>query len=963
MLGEGLSDALILLPTRRAVRDLTEALAEDTSTTLLPRLQTLADIDPDEPPFEPGYLTGMVAPAMSGAQRRYALAKIMAHFHTTTSDLPLSPASMLSLADPLMAILDDAAMEEIDLTKLHKLEELKSFAAKHFQDAAELFTILQNVWPNYLAEQGLMEPMARRVALLNALTRFWTENPPDHPVIIAGSTGTLTATAKLMDCVRHMPNGMIILPGVDTHLQESAWERITPDHPQGSLKALISRFGLSNRDIPDWPHIADALPRDLEPRRRVLSESLVPVKSTAEWPEQISKLRDSHPGRDIFEDAFEGLNVIEAQNVEEEALSIAILMRETLHTPKATATLITPDPSLARRVKARLERWDISVDYSQGQPLEETPLGSFLTTLLSLACEPTHPVHMTALAKHPLTGDCTQAVDWLSFERKTLRGKRLSVEAYTEKPQTKALLEPLKSLMSDTQQDCATWATALTQAAESLAATTDITGADRLWVGDSGEKAARLIEDLMRFGDNLGLMGLQDFSDIISLLMRGAVVRPRFGMHPRLQILGPLEARMLSADRIILGGLNEGTWPAPPVIDPFLSRTMRGELGLSLPERRYGLAAHDYAVLASAPEVFLTRARQGDSGPTVASRWLWRLQTLARGAFGDEAKKHLSPDKPYLEWARSLDYVKEKVSFVKRPAPTPPLEARWPRGRKLSVTRLRVWVRDPYSIYAKYILDLNPLRELDQPVGPAEFGTAIHDGIDKFCKRFPSALPEDATRQLLGELETQLLAQGYDTYKLVTVRPRLNRIATELIEWMRLRQSQGWQLAAIEKEGSTYFDALDFTLSAKADRIEKSAEGYAVIDYKTGTPPKPDVVQAGFDMQLPMTALLLEKGGFAQAGLSAQSTEDLLYVRVRGVGDGVEPCPLTGTVKRNDVRTTDDYVTDVWAVFERLVKEFDQESTGYTAQPRIQYSHDYGDYDDLARRGEWDQLGSEGEGS
>src|SRR5690606_40649772 len=103
-------------------------------------------------------------------------------------------------------------------------------------------------------------------------------------------------------------------------------------------------------------------------------------------------------------------------------------------------------------------------------------------------------------------------------------------------------------------------------------------------------------------------------------------LRPRFGRHPRLFIWGPLEARLQHADRIILGGLNEGTWPGDASIDPWLNRPMRAELAIEPPERRIGLAAHDFASGASAGGVVLTRALKVGGAPTVASRWLLRLR-------------------------------------------------------------------------------------------------------------------------------------------------------------------------------------------------------------------------------------------------------------------------------------------------------------------------------------------------
>jgi len=433
--GDRLADALILLPTRRAVRELADIFIGDTGAKILPRMRPLADIDPDEPPFEPGYLTGLVDPPMPGAKRKFELAKLIGHMHKAKGD-PLDPSARLALAEPLLAILDDAAMEEVGLSNIGKLEEIQKLAAKHFQEAARFYEILQLNWPRHIADQNMMELMTRRVALLNALTELWEEKNPDHPIIIAGSTGTLAATARLMNCVSHMQDGLIVLPGLDKNMPDSAWNdvrlkdgikdgkefRATPEHPQYALKRLISLFELERKDIA----AIGTEKRGENPRLALISEALVPADSTAGWPERITQLTKGAKNKNFFRDALDGLSIIEARTDDEEAMSIALIMRETVNEAGKTAALITPDPSLARRVKARMRRWNIDVDYSQGEPLEETQLGAFFTFILGIAQNPTAPLEMAALFKHPLTacGEVESQVrfHWTDLEQRRFRG-------------------------------------------------------------------------------------------------------------------------------------------------------------------------------------------------------------------------------------------------------------------------------------------------------------------------------------------------------------------------------------------------------------------------------------------------------------------------------------------------------------------------------------------------------------
>ena len=961
-LGTRLQDALILLPTRRAIRELGQYLIGDAGTGLLPRMRPLADIDPDEPPFEPGYLTGLVDPLMPGAQRRFALSTLMAHFHENTTGESLDPAARLALTDPLLAILDDAAMEEVSFSAADALDAIKGRAAKHFQDALKLYEILQQSWPHYLAEQGLMEPMARRVALLNALTRLWQEQPPDHPVIIAGSTGTLKATAKLIRCVAHMPEGFVILPGLDKRTKDVTWRNIQDDHPQKSLDNLIRTIGVERGDVADWLPTGRDTGHDA--RIRLISESLVPVEDTADWPARIETLRDHYTGDDFFRDALQGLSLLEARTDEDEAMAIAMAMRDVLETPKKTAALITPDAALARRVKARLRRWAVDVDYSQGEPLEETHIGEFFTAILNLVEDMESPLHLATLLNHPLCtlglaqGETAQA--WRVLEKAHFRGLRPALDVYQDSELIRSLmncLEPVVTQANGDPVDARRWSETLVTAAEVLAATDDLSGRARLWVEDAGEKAAGMLEELIRFGSELGEMNLPEFARLISKLMRGRVVRPRYGTHPRLQILGPLEARMLSADVIILGGLNEGVWPAAPPKLPFLSRDMRKALGLSLPERRFGLAAHDFSMLAAHPRVILTRAERSDDGPTVASRWIWRLKTLLSGALGEkEMEARLSADTPYLQWAQAVDAVDaDQVEPSVPPNPKPPFDARWPKGRKLSITKITQWIRDPYSIYARYILDLEPLKPLDAKPGPAERGNAIHKAVENFTREFRDRLAPNAVQALSQRLAEQLIAYGYDGAELAREKVRLDRLAGELVDHMQSSRESGVRVTGIEAYGAMLMPDINFTLTGKADLIEQSGDAYQVTDYKTGSTPTAKVVAAGFDPQLPLTANMIAAGAFKH--IRPGETEKLQYVKLSGTGKGVEVKAVHGTGR--DAKSVDDLRDLAGTTIRELVSAFDKPETPYPCQPRIQFTFDYSDYDDLARRGEWAQVGDD----
>ena len=969
--GDELQSGLILLPTRRAVRGLGEsfvrAAAEDgIRAALLPRLRPLADIDPEEPPFEPGELVGKVRPGIDPTLRRFEMARVVAAYHERAMDLPLDAATALAMADPLLAILDDAALEEAKLTETEAWARLMGEAAKHFQDAATLYKIIQDFWPARLSELSLEEPQTRKVKLLDALVVHWTDNPPDHPVIIAGSTGSLRATRRLMRVVANLPKGLVVLPGFQATDNDETWESIDEQHPQYAMKLLINGLDIDRGDVRDFvEEIVEDRSKNKHrmARTRLLEEALVPASRTYDWLKRIEKL-EADSGKAIFDDAIEGLSLIEARSDAEEALAIALILRESLEDKSQTAALVTPDQALARRVRARLARWDVEVDMSQGEPLAETSIGVFLDAVLKVSQKPQGPLEKAVIFGHALTGFGREPAEilkiWHRIERTAYRVETRPGDPKRDLHEIEVSLnDALKPLVElDGQAAPSVWASALITSSEQIAMRTEHHGSHYLWRGGAGERAAKLLENIIVYGDNLPQVDATGFVRLMRQLMTGSVVRPRGGTHPRLSILGPLEARMLDADIIILGGLNEGTWPATPSPGPFLSRGMRRAMRLSLPERRYGLAAHDFFELASNPTVYLTRSKRSDSGPTIASRWVWRLKTLLQGAVGkDGVEARLGTADHYLALAQKIDFVSaEDVTPAKPPRPMPPTDKRWTtkKGRSLSITEVKTFIRDPYSIYGKHVLGLKRLKDLDHQNGASEFGSAIHLGIENFLKANKAPFTEAGDAALIKSFNDAFSLFEYSPEVIAKEHARFKAIAESLRTEMNARYADGYKQEGLEVWGKAQIPDRDFTVRGQMDYVERGIDGYGFVDFKTGTPASDTEVAAGFDPQLPLAAFILRAGGLT--GHKPAGTARLGYMRIKGSNDDFKYSPV------GKKKSVDELVEDSIETLTKLIDRFDDPLTPYESQVRAQYTNSWSDFDELARRAEWAGMdGGEGD--
>ncbi len=925
----GLSDVLILLPTRRACRTLQQAFLRQSEgkALLLPRLLPLGDLDADELLLTAGV---SIAPAVSPRQRQLILSRLIAQQQPN-----LPTAQYLALAKALARLFDDSALEGASLDRLGGLVDGE--LAGHWQTTLNFISPLRTRWQDELNRLGLIDAAERRNLLLHAQAKAWREAPPNHPVLIAGSTGALPAIATLMQVVKDLPHGELVLPALPSASEcQDWWDQTDTTHPLCELKSLLATLAIPLDEIKLWPGVQDTSGS----RTALLHHALRPAQTSEAWA--IPQNFDSH-----------GLMRLDCATEQEEASTIALVLRQALTQLGRTAMLVTPDRNLGRRVAGLMQRWSIQVDDSAGTPLAKTESAVFLRLLLGHAAAPLNPSALLALLKHPMF------TAGRAMGQARRQAQRIELEALRQRPPVRELnaikikvpeladwiadiqaaLAPLFALFAQPKVELLGALKILITSAETLASTDAEPGSIRLWRGDYGQKLSDWLSELLTSAAELEPLAPQEIETVLLTLMSDSVVRPRYGEHPRLFILGPVEARLQQADWTILAGLNEGVWPAPPEPDPWLSRPMRKALGLKSPEARLGQEAHDFYSLASAPWVLLTRALRQDGTPTVPARWLSRLDTVLQGHFARP------PEVNWQALARSLD-VPEQVVPTTPPAPTPPRTA---RPKELYVTQIETWLQDPYALYAKKILRLKKLDPLDDDIGTAERGTFYHAVLHQFIKDNPRTLPANARTQLLELGEKVLQAQGLLSQRALWW-PRFER----LIDWF-LDHEAHWREQAFplgtEVEGH-YTLPGGFTVKAKADRIDrKHGGGLAIIDYKTGTLPAAKRQEIGLSVQLPLEGAIAQYGEFKD--IPKGEVDELTFWRLSG---GNPP----GEVKPFRAKTpAGESITDALDQLAALVAEFDNDHMSYHAEPYADHPPRFSDYRHLARWKEWALLGEE----
>ena len=931
---EVLASYKIILPTRRALRVLREAFLDETGgkPLLLPQMHALGDIDEEELSLAlmadenaPGLLE--IPPALPPLKRQILLA-------TTILKLPYYAKSFdqaLLLAAALGRLMDHVYTEGLDLQKLPSLVSAERLA-EHWQVTLTFMKILSQRWPEILAEQGVIDGADRRNRLLRALAGHWRKSPPQAPIIAAGTTGTIPATAELLQVIAALPQGRVVLPGMDPDIDPASWDVLTESHPQHAIKHLLNKLDVPREKVLPWPNNDAAKQAE---RRWLASEIMRPAETTENWA---NELPGNSASKQKITNALKNINILTCANEREEAAAIAILLRQSLQTPGRTAALITPRRSLARRVAAACRRWDIMLDDTAGRPLGETPAGSYIRLSADAAAANFSPVALLAFLKHPFCKhEGLQSLDL------ALRGPRpipgLNGLKERAPQEITRIIEPtLARFMGGSPPEKPRQFSEIVKShiamIEALALTPETP-----WQGEDGEKAAAFFASLLDHAEDFPDMSLSVYANVIDALMKDIVVRPAYGTHPRLRILGQLEARMTDADLIIMAGLNEKTWPPEASHDPWMSRPMRAEFGLPPPERQIGLAAHDFVQGFCAPHVVLTRSQRQDGGPAVTARWLQRLEAVLNAA---AIKPETITASPVIGWANAMDEA-TSVTPTRRPEPRPPVNA---RPRALSVTRIEKWRQDPYGIYAEYVLRLRKNEPLEKNIDAAERGELLHETMKNFAAKTKDSLPENAAAILIETAEEEIAKRHEDVAVWSFWRRRFEKSAQSLAQHER-----GWREQAkplefeIRGEIPVAAKGGEFLLSARADRIDSVPGGAAIIDYKSSGQSAP----GGRLPQLPLEGLILTRGGFKQIG--KLEPVSLQYWSITG---GAPPVKIIRAE-----RDLKDMIADAESGLNTLINMFDSESTPYYSVPCPDNAPRFSDYGHLARIAEWAALGDD----
>ena len=921
---EALARVTLIVNTQRMRRRVTEVL-QTRGALLLPRILLVTEV---------AALANLTLPRPISPLRRRLQLSVLLDGLLTAGTTHFPRTALYDLSDSLAALMEEMQGEGVTPGRIAALD-----VANHSAHWARMQAFLAIVSQVLAGESADAEAVLRQS--VDALGETWTQTPPQHPVILAGSTGSRGTTALLMQVLMRMPAGAVVLPGFDFDMPATVWDSMgdaltAEDHPQYRYRKLMDLLDCGPTDIRRWTTTQPPAPD----RNRLISLSLRPAPITDQWLAEGPLLPDLLPATDA-------VTLLEAPSERTEALAIALILRQAAE-DGTRAALVTPDRNLTRRVTAALDRWGIRPDDSAGRPLALSAPGRLMRQVAALFGQKLTGDGLLALLKHPLAFSGPGRGPHLILTREFELHLRRHGPAF---PTADSILTWAEAQKHDRAVD---WArivagtlcghekmdrmpladfVALHLAlSETLARGFAETGAGGLWDKAAGEEAAKALAELQAEADAGGEMSPLDYVGVFQGVLQRHEVRETESVHPDIMIWGTLESRVQGADLVILGGLNDGTWPAQPPPDPWLNRAMRKEAGLLLPDRRIGLSAHDYQQAVAAPRVVLSRSKRGAEAETVPSRWLNRLVNLMAGL-----PERQGPEALAAMIRRGDDWLAKAAAFdrapvtepAKRPAPRPPVEA---RPKRLSVTEIKTLIRDPYAIYARHVLKLRPLDPLRPEPDPRLRGVVLHEILEILLRRGGGG--RDALMAIADAVITEKVA--WPLARTIW----LSRIAKAADAFLAFSATTGGTPVLVEEKGAVQLPGLDFKLTGKPDRIDRLEDGrLLLIDYKTGEPPTPKQ-QLHFDKQLLLLAAMAEEGAFKD--LDAEEVARVVYVG------------LKAQLKTQEITPDPGQVAETWAEFTRLIAAYARPGQGYTARRALESVRDASDYDHLSRFGEWD---------
>ncbi|MDD9331563.1 MAG: PD-(D/E)XK nuclease family protein [Wolbachia sp.] len=701
----------------------------------------------------------------------------------------------IDLAYSLSSLLDKVQYNHTSKTIDYNQSSEYSKKIENFID------LLIQTWSKILRDLEVVDILEHKKNYINDMI-LSLQN--DQHVIFIG-IGKNEIYQSLIKTVHDLPFGKIILPNLNFKIKEKDWKSLDKKHYQYCLKSLLDYLNIDRRDVLSIITECNAgihtfFPGSQCQATRMTGNYIDDIFDTTANLSQACKGNNNN------------VEIITCDSEEEEAQVISLIIENEGY---ENVSLFVINKLLATRVACLLNQRD-----------DNYPYITLLLYSIEVLTSNWNSIALLSLLKHKLVtfGYVKEEYDGilLEFEVEILRNFNVNsldeiVSVVNEHKKIKykedilLIINNLKEIFNSLLNiiNC----TVSEMAAAHLQCVNMLSGINFLSLNN---EIGGFISNFISACEGIAIVcSLEIYSRILILFLK----RNFSSMTSDLNKFNLYQNKV-----VILAGFNEGSYP-PSFQSPFLNSLIREEFNLPSTKEEQGYFLYTLHNLFYASKIYITRSANNRK-PIL----LQRIETLLQGNLSKQ---------PYRDWLRILN-TPECVVPCTQPMPKPRIEVRKEKMQVMYCSAVEKLIRNPYSFYVEYILNLRKLRDLNSKPSILEFGTMVHSILEKYSRNKES---------LNSIVHKEFFSNRFYFSNMWWVR--LQSIIQSFIE---LDETRGKH---IEVEKSFSFPiSQEIVLTAKCDRVEYlPGDQIAIIDYKLGSPPSNDEVMSGFFPQLILQAL------------------------------------------------------------------------------------------------------------
>jgi ATP-dependent helicase/nuclease subunit B len=846
-----LSEVKIFLPNRRSCRQLTQIFIEKKLNAFLPKIKAISDLSyedffdlPADSETKNIIDDLLQIKVISGIDHLFFLTKEIEKLSVFGSEIEFNQAFKISLI--LKDLFDEIERAEIDLKKLTEIDD--SDLSSHRQLTLDFLKNFQVQIKNSLLKENIFFTTSYQNFIVEKFTELLQKNGSKTPLVIAGSTGSMSFGKKLIKAISQQKNGYVVLHSLLADKKNFGAE----NHPQFFLNQLLGFLEIEKNSVKKIAKENFLLSSNN--RLDLLSLLMLPSFESLKWQNVQAYLNE----KTAIEDLEKNFKLIETKNEIEEAKIIALILAEST-TQKKKSAVITNNRKLADLLKLELQKTSLPFNDTRNLGVFNSKLINFLLLILELIESEFNSHSLLATLKNPLCYHSQNKEIIADFEIKILRQERLKpgIDGIKEKLKivdqkelnnffedfcSKLIIHPKPVEGHDERYfNKFDMAKSLSSKIQDLIKITENLS-KKSWQKLLEEEPAQIelfefFEELksqnnLKISDNNFLASLKDLLTQISFFEKSDATSS-------IQILSTIEARLLNYDLVIIASLNEGEFPEIET-DNWLGKKIRKDLEIERSAKKTGQNAYDFCNYLSNQRIVLTRSEVRNGATLIASPFLLKFRTLCQ-----KIGANLNSGEEYFNFLKNSQSNESKLARQET-NPKPKIEF---RPKKLSITEISKLISDPYTIYAKKILELRELEKIDHESSYAEFGSFVHKALEDFIKN-----PHQ--NDFLEKSEEIFTKYFFSEEAKLTWLPKFKNIFVDF-----LRKNEEFSDYKNYVEIPVKIKIGENLISGKIDRLISNETGLVqIFDYKTGEIPTKKSVTSGAEPQLTIAMLAIVEG-------------------------------------------------------------------------------------------------------